>query len=537
LNLKYKDQVITPEEMRLLDQLLLEDPEYVDEAARITEVYIQLHKFEKKLPCIVRDEILSDALWQAQAADERQAPVFNSLKENSHSGTIQNVEQSKLNIPRKKLSMNSFVSILASAAAIIFLVLFARFAPPKSGYSVSTLTDSVGAKWADRDTGIQIGSRLNTGSRYLLKEGLAELLFDSEALITLEAPADFILLRDDQIKLNYGRLFANVPRPAIGFSVVTPNLQVIDLGTQFGVISGIDGSTETHVFHGEIALFAGLKNQKFSVIVKEGSAKRVDEQDNVSEIRLKKNMFAQKIDSSGGIVWRGEVLNLADIVGGGNGFGTGAIDMAIDPISGKPSSERSETREPANDYHPVPSSSYIDGVFVPNGQTPQVVSSQGHLFVECPVTNGSYTQNIRAFTNFDFLVLENVSDNQAQSPFLYLHANMGITFDLEAIRRSLPGVKIARFQSQCGIRKYADHSSASNADFWVLVDGTVRFKQQQVKMGGLYPIGIELSENDRFLTLVETDGGDPEGRVINGKVIKANDSDWGVFVDPILVLE
>jgi hypothetical protein len=149
-------------------------------------------------------------------------------------------------------------------------------------------------------------------------------------------------------------------------------------------------------------------------------------------------MFAQKIDSSGGIVWRGEVLNLADIVGGGNGFGTGAIDMAIDPISGKPSSERSETREPANDYHPVPSSSYIDGVFVPNGQTPQVVSSQGHLFVECPVTNGSYTQNIRAFTNFDFLVLENVSDNQAQSPFLYLHANMGITFDLEAFRRSCP---------------------------------------------------------------------------------------------------
>ena len=216
LILKYKDQTITHDEMRDLDQLLLENSEYVEEVAHITEVYVQLRKFEGKLPFVLRDEILSDALWQALAADEKHAPVIHAPKEKPKRAIV-STEEYKPDIPKKTRSKNALFSIIFSAAAILFLVLFARFVPPKGGYTVSTLTESVGAKWAERDMAVQVGQRLSAGSRLLLQEGLVELLFDSEARVSLEAPADFIILGDNQIKLNYGRVFATVPRSAIGF--------------------------------------------------------------------------------------------------------------------------------------------------------------------------------------------------------------------------------------------------------------------------------------------------------------------------------
>ena len=114
---------------------------------------------------------------------------------------------------------------------------------------------------------------------------------------------------------------------------------------------------------------------------------------------------------------------------------------------------------------------------------------------------------------------------------------MGITFDLQAMRRLLPGANISRFQSKFGIRKWAIHPTASNADFWVLVDGKIRCEKRQVKIDELNFVDIELSEQDRFLTLIETDGGDPEGRILDGLVLSPNDSDWGIFVDPTLVLK
>ena len=120
---------------------------------------------------------------------------------------------------------------------------------------------------------------------------------------------------------------------------------------------------------------------------------------------------------------------------------------------------------------------------------------------------------------------------------LLMHANSGITYDLQAIRQLFPDVKVARFQSTIGIEQGAVRPQASNADFWVVVDGKVRYEKTQVKFNEFYSVDLELSEYDRFLTLVITDGEDPESRVINGFVSDAIDSDWGMFAEPVLVLE
>ena len=120
---------------------------------------------------------------------------------------------------------------------------------------------------------------------------------------------------------------------------------------------------------------------------------------------------------------------------------------------------------------------------------------------------------------------------------ILMHANVGITYDLQAIRGFLPGVRIIRFQSKLGIEDVFLRPTLSNADFWILVDGELRYQKTQVKVNQLFSVDIELSEKDRFLTLVVTDGKDPHERILDNVAYPEIDCDWGMFADPVLVLE
>ena len=132
--------------------------------------------------------------------------------------------------------------------------------------------------------------------------------------------------------------------------------------------------------------------------------------------------------------------------------------------------------------------------------------------------------------------MHNVNYSKDQASCMFLHPNLGVTFDLDAIRSLLPNVDPVRFQSKIGISERAWREC--NADFWVLVDGKVRYKQEKVKRKGVIDIiDIKLSEDDRFLTFVTTDGGDPDMRTVNNFPALGIDSDWCVFADPVLILE
>ena len=90
------------------------------------------------------------------------------------------------------------------------------------------------------------GTRLAAYSNKLfLREGLAELMFDNNAKVVVEGPAEFELLAEDQINLRYGRIYATIPHEAIGFTVSTPTSRIIDLGTEFGIQA--DGSGDVAV--------------------------------------------------------------------------------------------------------------------------------------------------------------------------------------------------------------------------------------------------------------------------------------------------
>lgn len=521
-----------------LEKYLQESSEYREIYSDLNIMYAYLRRPALTFNIDEEQNFTFDAnFWQALAEHEKIAPEIE-IPGQHQPELIQKVVYP----PRAKRKLSKFsIFMLLNTAAIILFFIFLQFAPPKGGFEVATLIDSLDAKWTNMPGPMEKGARIITGDeRLLLREGYAELLFDNHALITVEGPAEFQVLNDDRICLNYGKLYLKIPKEAIGFSVYTQNAKIIDMGTEFGVLAELGGGTQLHVLKGKTMLMAG-KASKVNMEVREGIAKKIsDDIGEVADIKCRSDYFVRDINSEANCVWREEpVVRLADIVGGGNGLGTGEIDMGIDPISGTPSKESWGTRKSANDYHSVPANPYVDGVFVPNGRTQQIVSTQGHLFRECPVTSGTCCEHIisSAVRSLDSRVEQILETSDLQAHSLFMHANMGITFDLQAIRRLLPADKIVRFQSKFGIRKWAIHPGASNADFWVLVDGELRYSKKQVKIDELGSFDIELSEKDRFLTLIQTDGGDPKERILDGLVLSPNDSDWGIFADPILILE
>jgi hypothetical protein len=115
-----------------------------------------------------------------------------------------------------------------------------------------------------------------------------------------------------------------------------------------------------------------------------------------------------------------------------------------------------------------------------------------------------------------------------EHPAIVLHSNGGITFDLDAMRGDMPGLEITEFKACCGIseavRAHLNGTTQRGlADFWVLVDGQKRFEAAGVTVDSEPPeISVPLGRQERFLTLVTTDG--------NGWA----NYDWGFFAEPRL---
>lgn len=532
----------TPEQVQRLDMLLESNPEAQQYAGDFYFVTAALRK-TNAIPSASLDtshEINEQYnLLLELAQEEKTAPVVDipqPLQKTQHV----HVEKMSVDKTVRKINRVSLAVAISSLAALLILIAYVRTVPPRE--SVAVLTDSMNAQWQNIPEKIEPGHLFyNTDVPMLLKSGIVEIEFDYGAHVVIEGPCEFVCKADNLIGLDYGRLYARVPPRATGFTVDTKNARIVDLGTEFGVQENIDETTELHVLKGRTTLLAGQTKDKTAFEVMQGQAREVNEKgSSVKEIPVKENAFVQQINSKTGLIRKGQkVVDLADILGGGNGFGTGQKNMGIDPVTGKDTVITELNRKADNAYHRAESTPFIDGVFVPNGQTKQVISSRGHSFLECPVTSGVfYTEisNSPALIDNAPIVLGGVNYSQGEDDAIFMHANLGITYDLSAIRSQLADVHVVRFQSTIGI---CDTSwRPCNADFWILVDGQLRYRKEHVKQKGIIDtITIELSENDHFLTLAATDGGDPASSFFENMPVQGIDSDWCLFARPVLVLE
>ncbi len=438
---------------------------------------------------------------------------------------------------KTKIAFRAIISV----AAVFMVVFILKYGLSQEHPHYASISDQYNAKIVETKNVKNSGSRESeVFDSYTLLEGFVKLNFDNGVKVILEAPAEYQVLSTDRIGLQSGKLYASVPQEAIGFSVYTPNAIIIDMGTEFGVETDKWGDTYLQVVKGRTALIAGKDSGRASIDVLKGQAKKIAANTaEVTDIEFDEEHFVRSFDSRDNFVWRGNnIIDLADIVGGGNGFGSGKRNVGIDPGTGQSYKLEFGNRTLSNVYQFVSQNPLIDGVFVPNGKTEQIVSSYGHVFKECPVSCGmtySGVINTPENTELERLLLYEYIEYDKES-YILMHANLGVTYDLDAIRAMLPGTKIAKFKSGFGL--IARPPRLLNADFYVLIDGELRFKRVQYneqKVDGC--IEIDILDDDRFLTLIVTDGEDPEGRKYNNMVLTPIDMDYGVFENPVIVLE
>jgi FecR-like protein len=111
------------------------------------------------------------------------------------------------------------------------------------------LTATESCKWHSAAPPLGAGVE---GKLLQIGAGVAEFTLAKGVCVVVEGPAIFEVLSAARFRLDRGRLAATVPPQGIGFTVVTPTAEVIDLGTQFGV--EVDGSdqTDVHVLKGAV---------------------------------------------------------------------------------------------------------------------------------------------------------------------------------------------------------------------------------------------------------------------------------------------
>jgi ferric-dicitrate binding protein FerR (iron transport regulator) len=108
----------------------------------------------------------------------------------------------------------------------------------------ATVTSSAGA-------GLSQGAALR-GDALRFDGGAIEFLTAKGARIVVEAPAEVRFESAERLRVLRGKVAADVPPEARGFTVLTPNGSAVDLGTRFGVDVHLSGASEVHVFQGEV---------------------------------------------------------------------------------------------------------------------------------------------------------------------------------------------------------------------------------------------------------------------------------------------
>ena len=563
------DGALSPDEFATLQDQLKADPEAVDWYVDVTTtlaaltsaslVQGQLNKENtgQLISTLIEHEAegplasdspaglqLSDSLFDKTFTDVIEADLYEKKRQDELLKTSQKVHDGRspswVTPPRRRLYVFTHRDVLQSLVRLAAVVVFAlsivwldslvwRGQRPKVRVGVvSALRGELATQGRHRQA--ETDEILYVGEYTLADESLAEITVTNGVRAVLEGPAVFEWISPRELYLKEGKVFAHVPPQAVGFTVSCPSSRIIDLGTELGVEVRADGSSSVYTYDGSVS-FINLKDDRAlgNEILTAGTARSADgNTGHKQQIVFEEAYFARTFSAEQKFVWRGHTtLDLGDIVCGGNGFGTGDRGLLIDPFSGRMVKLANAERERqyvlgTNTYRPVRESRYIDGIFIPYGESPlERISSAGHTFDSCPQTNLRFN---KYFGNISYQTIEHLRSlgkpsatdhlkyvHTAEQSVIYMHANLGITFDLEKLRDDMTPLQMTSFEATC--LNYGDPAAVPktqdcNADFFVLVDGEVRFNAPGITSSQSALVSVPLTEKDRFLTLVVTMGDD-----------------------------
>ncbi|MGY8766851.1 MAG: LamG-like jellyroll fold domain-containing protein [Pirellulales bacterium] len=220
--------------------------------------------------------ILSDRLSQYEDELRTEASFIAAVETRlvaSESGSqfisdvIRSTESPKLNQPNTKSSswLLLVTSVAAGAlAASLFLMVFFKPVVPLTNTTVTqkeeptddgvaVLTKAVDAVWNSENSpavGVSISPQ-----DIRLSSGLVQLEFYNGANVIIEGPAHLELVDSETAICHFGKVRARVPQHAQGFTILSPGVELVDLGTEFGMDVSQDGNTSVHVFEGKVELY------------------------------------------------------------------------------------------------------------------------------------------------------------------------------------------------------------------------------------------------------------------------------------------
>ncbi|NBW97542.1 MAG: hypothetical protein EBR28_12655 [Planctomycetia bacterium] len=148
-------------------------------------------------------------------------------------------------------------------------VAFAQEAPVPRHVAVITAMEDVA--WGGES--FSLGQALPP-CRLDIESGSAEVTFASGARVLLRGPVEFRVLSPLRGELIRGDLAARVPPGAEGFVVDTPSVEVVDLGTAFGVRVGDDGTADVRVFEGVVETRAEASSTEAFMRLEQDMARR-----------------------------------------------------------------------------------------------------------------------------------------------------------------------------------------------------------------------------------------------------------------------
>lgn len=392
--------------------------------------------------------------------------------------------------------------------------------------------------------------RLRRDDRLELDSGLVQVNYFSGASLILRGPCSFVLTGSDSGRLNHGELTGKVTNG--DFLLTTPTAKVIDLGTEFGVSVDEVQNTDVQVFDGKVKVVAEHTNSDrlaASQLLTEGMTIRAVRGGQFASLEGLERQYTRVLPRAGSLA-APEYFSLVDALSCDE-YGRYRLASAIAPDTGdayeqsKLETEQAYPRQRHGTYHTTRWHPLVDGVFIPTNQGLAVQSDSTGRTIDL-VANGANTSGpiwsrrriedtSRVIFHENFWgrrtrkrVLERLK--ASEQGMIGIHANVGLTFDLNAIREH-SGLEFAGFRTEVSNLDNSDdwhpsetHEKRFIADFRVFVDGELRGSRLAFgRTDGDMTIEIPVSPEDRFLTFVSTDAGHYW-------------YDQVVMIDPVLIL-
>ena len=141
---------------------------------------------------------------------------------------------------------------------------------------VAVLAAAHEAVWKGRK--ILLGQSLREGDSLTLMKGEARISMGFGAEIAAKGPCGLRIVARDRVQLQFGEVAVHVAEWAKGFTVQTPTMDVVDLGTTFVVSASRGSSSETSVIQGQVRVSPHkiMDDGPRSVLVSEGESLEVE---------------------------------------------------------------------------------------------------------------------------------------------------------------------------------------------------------------------------------------------------------------------